>query len=53
MTARYYFTTGDKDPIKAPRGRRFHIVPTNNTEPRCDLTGQRLTVRERFEQECG
>jgi len=22
-------------------------------EPRCDLTGQRLTVRERFEQGCG
>lgn len=25
----------------------------NQDEPRCDITGQRLTAREQFERECG
>lgn len=53
MEKRYYFASGDKDPIKAPVGRRYYPVPTDSTEPRDDVTGLPLTVRERFERECG
>lgn len=40
-------------PYTERHGATHTHVPTDSDEPRCDITGQPLTIQQRFNQECG
>lgn len=55
-TAYCIFTAPDEDETDYQRILDYceqPFVPTDSDEPRCDITGQPLTIEQRFNQECG